>query len=299
MVGEDAVRLGRLLGGAVGDPGLLGHPPHDRLVAVGVEDRADVLQEHGAALETEPGVDVLLRQRRQRAVGGEVVLHEDEVPELEVALAALAVRAAGRVAAAVLGPAVVEDLGARPAGAGIRCLPEVLRARLPDDALARQADVEPALHGDVVLAEAELGIAGEHGRPEPFLREAHVLGHELPGERDRLGLEVVAEREVAEHLEERGVAGGRADVVEIGVLATGAHHLLRGDDARRRRRFGAEEPLLHRLHAGDDEQCRRVVGRRNQRRRRTAKVSLRLEVREKPLAELGGRTHQAIVPGQA
>ena len=124
-----------------------------------------------------------------------------------------------------------------------------------------------------------------------------MLGHELPGERDRLGLEVVAEREVAEHLEERGVTGGRADVVEVGVLATGAHHLLRGDDAQRRRRLGAEEPLLHRLHAGDDEQGRRIVGRRNQGRGGTAKVSLRLEVREKALAELGGRTHQAIVPG--
>ena len=120
-------------------------------------------------------------------VGGEVVLHEDEVPELEVALAALAVRAAVGLAAAVLGAAVVEDLGARAAGAGVGRLPEVLRPRLPDDALARQADIEPALHGDLVLAEPELGIAGEHRRPEPVLGEAHVLGHELPGERDRLG----------------------------------------------------------------------------------------------------------------
>ena len=103
VVGEDSMRLRRLLGVAVVDAGLLRHPSHDRLVAVGVEDRADVLQQHGATLEAEARVDVLLRQRRQRAVRGEVVLHEDEVPELEVALAALAVRAARRVAAAVLG----------------------------------------------------------------------------------------------------------------------------------------------------------------------------------------------------
>ena len=52
------------------------------------------------------------------------------------------------------------------------------------------------------------------------------LGEELPRPRDRLGLEVVAEAEVAEHLEEREVPVGAADVVEVVVLAAGAHALL-------------------------------------------------------------------------
>ena len=43
-------------------------PVHDRLVAVGVEDRVDALQQHRAALQPDARVDVLLRQRRQRAV---------------------------------------------------------------------------------------------------------------------------------------------------------------------------------------------------------------------------------------
>ena len=230
----------------------------------------DVLQEHRSALEAEPGVDVLLRQRSQRPVGRQVELHEDEVPELEVALAALAVGPAGGVAAAVLRPAVVEDLRARPARPRLGRLPEVLGARLTDDALARQPDVEPPSHRDVVLAEAELRIARENRRPESVGREPHVLGDELPGERDRLALEVVAEREVAEHLEERGMARRRADVVEVGVLAARPHDLLGRDDTLRRRLVQAEEPALHRLHPGDDEQRRRVVRRRDQRRRRTA-----------------------------
>ncbi len=127
-----------------------------------------------------------LRQRRQLAVGIEVELHEDEVPELEIALAALAVRAAVGVAAPVLLAAVVEHLGAGAARAGVGRLPEVLGARQPDDALARQADGEPALDGHVVLPEPELGVAGEDRGPEPVGRKAHLLGDELPGERDRL-----------------------------------------------------------------------------------------------------------------
>ena len=46
-----------------------------------------------------------------------------------------------------------------------------------------------------------------------------LLGEELPRERDRLFFEVVAEAEVAEHLEERVVARGDADVLEVVVLA--------------------------------------------------------------------------------
>ena len=53
-----------------------------------------------------------------------------------------------------------------------------------------------------------------------------TLREELPGERDRVLLEVVAEGEVAEHLEERVVARGDADVLEVVVLAADADALL-------------------------------------------------------------------------
>jgi hypothetical protein len=44
-------------------------------------------------------------------------------------------------------------------------------------------------------------------------------------------LEVVAEGEVAEHLEEGVVPGGVADIVEVVVLAAGAHAFLAGGGA--------------------------------------------------------------------
>ena len=249
VVADHAVRLRRLGRAAVRDPRFARDPVHDQLEAVGVEDRLGLLEQHGAALEPHPGVDVLVRERGQRAVRGEVELHEDEVPELEEALAALAARRAVGLAAAVLRAAVVVELGAGPARAGRACRsPEVLGARQPDDPLARNPDSLPAGDRRLVLAEPEPRIAGEDGRPDPVAVEPHLLGRELPGEVDRAVLEVVAEREVSEHLEHRRVPGGQADLVQIGVLAAGAQHLLHGREPRRGRLLRAGEVRLQRLH---------------------------------------------------
>ena len=75
------------------------------------------------------------------------------------------------------------------------------------------------------------------GDSQPVLGEAEIAGDQVPGEFDRERLEIVAEREIAEHLEEGVVARGVADVVEVVVLAAGAHAFLRG--RRRGGRGGA------------------------------------------------------------
>src|SRR5205823_14580491 len=120
-------------------------------------DRADVLDHAGAPLDAEPGVDVLGRQGLERPVGLQVVLHEDEVVELHVAVA-LAAGAAVLAPAAVLGAAVEEDLRARAARARLARLPEVVLAE-PDDALGREADALPRVDCDRVLGQAERRIA--------------------------------------------------------------------------------------------------------------------------------------------
>ncbi len=60
------------------------------------------------------------------------------------------------------------------------------------------------------------------------------VGDELPREANRVALEVVAEREVAEHLEEGVVPRRVAHLLEIVVLAARAHALLRGGARARR-----------------------------------------------------------------
>ena len=121
-----------------------------------------------------------------------------------------------------------------------------------DAALGRHADVlRPDLEGLVVLVVDR--------RPELVFRQLVDLGQELPREADRVALEVVAEAEVAEHLEERVVARGVADVLEVVVLAAGAHAALRGRRAHVRPLFLAEEDVLELDHARVGEEQRRIV----------------------------------------
>ena len=103
----------------------------------------------------------------------------------------------------------------------------------------------------------------------------NTLGDQLPAPRDGVGLEVVAEAEVAQHLEEDEVALGAADVVEVVVLAAGPGALLHADGPLVGRRLVAREVRLERHHAGHREQHRRIVrdeaGRWHDRCARSAK----------------------------
>ncbi len=245
VVGQDAVCLRRLGGVAVGDAGLGRDPLHDQLIAVGVVDRRNLLQDPRASLETEPRVDVLLRERHERAVGLQLVLHEDEVPELEEPLAARAAgQAVGRAAAHLRAPVVV-DLRVGPAGPGAADGPEVLRGGQRHDALGRHADGLPQIDRDLVGPELQLGVTRVDADPEPVPVEPHPLLHELRRELDRTLLEVLPEREVPEHLEEGEVIRVEADLLDVRC----PKDLLHRRRERRRRRLETEEVRHLRLHA--------------------------------------------------
>src|SRR5581483_3694336 len=110
-------------------------------------------------------------------------------------------------------------------------------------------------------------------------------------ERDRTLLEVLPEREVAQHLEEREVIGVEPHLVDVGR----AKALLRRRRQRRRRLLAAEEERHLRLHARGGEERRAVVGARHERGRGAAQVAVLLEVGEKTLANFGARAHRAIL----
>ena len=93
------------------------------------------------------------------------------------------------------------------------------------------------------------------------LRQPEILGDQVPGKLDGLFLEIVSEREIAEHLEEGEMPRGVADIVEVVVLAAGAHALLRRRCARIRARLQPGEDILELHHAGIREHQRRVVAR--------------------------------------
>ena len=128
------------------------------------------------------------------------------------------------------------------------------------------------------------------GDDQPLLRQAEFLGDQVPGELDRAVLEIVAEREVAEHLEEGVVARRVADIVEVVVLAAGAHAFLRGRGLGVGALFEAGEDVLELHHAGIGEHQGRVVAR-HERRRRHHGVAVAREVIEELPPDLVDAAH--------
>ena len=87
---------------------------------------------------------------------------------------------------------------------------------------------------------------------------------QLPGPFDRLGLEVVAERPVPEHLKEGVVVVVTAHVLEVVVLAAGPDALLAVDGAAKTRQCAsgldlAEKDRLELVHSRVGEKERRVI----------------------------------------
>ena len=251
VIGDDAHRGIRLLTGPVVGTGDLLGERHERAKDVGLEVRRDALEDRGDALESHTGVDARLGQRVQGAVFGAVVLHEHEVPVLQIAVA-VAADGAVRAVAPEFGTLVVVELGARPARTGRPRRPEVVLGAHAHDALLREADfIDPDRLGLVVVLEDRdpdaVGIESEH------------VDRVLPGPRGRFGLEVVAETEVAEHLEEGVMASGGADDIDVGR----PNAFLDGRGPREPEALGTEEHRLELNHPGRSEQQGRIV--RNQR----------------------------------
>ncbi len=280
MVGDHPVRgLGLALGL---DPGQLDRRGDQGLEQVDVVVVVHALQHGGDALQAHAGVDGGLGQGQARtAVVELLVLHEHEVPDLDEAVAVLIGRA-GRAARDGLA-VVVEDLRAGTAGAGVAHGPEVVRGGDADDLVVGQA-------GDLLPQPVGLVVLGVDGDQQLVLGQTELLGHQVPGQLDRAFLEVVAEGEVAEHLEEGVVARGVTDVVQVVVLAAGAHRLLRGGRARGGRGLGAGEEVLERHHAGVDEQQGRIV-LRHQRRGRHHQVPGGLVVVQEGAADVVEALH--------
>ena len=284
MIGHDLVaeplRLDRLR--VVADE--RGQALDDRHEQVGAVVRVDALHDRADALEPHPGVDALEGQLGQRPVRGTVELHEDEVPDLEPARAVLGViRHAARSFGKVGAPVVVQ-LAARATGAGVAHAPEVLLVAggdIPpaDEALRRQPDL-------VGPYRTRLLVIGVHGGGDAIARDAELIGQELPGPVDGVALEVIAEAPVAEHLEQRVVAGRPPHLLEVVVLALDAEAELRVHRADVVALLLAGQHALEGCHARVDEQERRVVAR-EQRRRGHAGVAARLEEALVLLADLG------------
>ena len=228
----------------------------DRTDLVGFVHVLDALQDHGEAFHAESGVDVLLGQFAgdvEVDLGADVVdlvLHEDKVPDFDIpgfVRQRTALDAVGRAA-------VVVDLGAGTGRARLAGGPVVVRLAHALDPFGRDAGVlEPKLLGLVVLFVDR--------DPEALGRQAvaavvDARGQQFPRELDGVFLEVVAEGEVAAHLEEGAVARGLADFFDV----AGADALLDAGGPLEGGFLTCGQVRDERDHAGHREQQGRVAG---------------------------------------
>ena len=249
VIGEHTVGDVGLRIAAVGFARFLGKMLNERLKCVRVEERPPLVDHRGEPLEAHAGIDPLLGEGCPHAGLVPVPGDENQVPDLEKAITVLAVRPAVRPPAAVLLAPVVVDLGIGTAGPGWTGGPEVVLVTEPPDPLGRHAGFLPDLETLVVVV-VDAG-------PQPRCFELQLFRQEFPGVGDRLLLEIVAEGEVTQHLEEGQVMAVMTDEVDV----HRAKDLLTRGRARVWRLRLTQKVRLELDHTGDGEQRRRIAER--------------------------------------
>ncbi len=281
VIGAHAARIGLL--------GQLGRRLHQVAQQIDAVVRGHPLHDAGQALEARARVDAGLGQRiehRRPRLEPPLELHEHQVPNLDPAEAFRRLLLTER-ASVDLGPVEPINLRTRPAGPGVAHRPEIVRSSQAHDAIVPEArQLLPQVARLVVGRHAVLTL--EVSEDHALRRQRQILRQELPSEGDGLLLEVIAEREIAEHLEERLVARRRSDLFQIVVLAADADALLTRGGARVRPLLLAREDVLELHHAGVVEHQRRIV-RRNQRGTRHHGVPVPAEVLQKSATDLARR----------
>ena len=268
--------------------GFTGSGSNQLLEQVDLVVAVHVLQDGGQTLQAHAGVHAGRGQRGDGAVLVHLELHEHVVPDLDEAVTVFFRAARGATGDVIA--MVVKDLGARAAGAGVGHHPEVVRfvaAALvvadADHAVGGQADLfRPDVVGFIVL--------GIHRGQQAFFWQLVNLGQQLPGPLQALALEVVAERPVAQHLEEGVVARGVTHVLQVVVLATRPQTGLHRRGAHIAALVGAQEHVLELHHAAVGEHQCGVVARHQRAGRHHGMATLGKKVQES-LADFGHGGH--------
>ena len=226
---------------------------------VGIVVACLALKHHAKAFEAHSGVDVLVREHLQMAVGLAVVLHKDKVPDFDYLVIVGIDEAGSRDTGDFLVAAEVDvDLAGRSARACVSHFPEIVVLVAQKDMVLGHM-LEPGAAGLFVKGCPVLGASLENGRIELAAVDSVHTRKELPCPVDGLGLEIVAEAPVAEHLEHCVVAPVVAHCLEVIVLSADPETLLAVCRTGEYRRRVAEEYVFELVHSGVGEHQRRVV----------------------------------------
>ena len=227
------------------------HMADDPLQQIRVIIGADALHDRADPLKTHAGIHRGLGKRGQGTIGRAVELHENIIPDLHVAVT-VATHGTVRAITAHLRSLIVEYLRAGTAGTGIPHGPEVVFLTKTEDALPRNTLLKVPDIGRLVVVGIDRHIKAS------FI-QAYVLRQELPGIGNGLFLEIVAKREIAEHLEKGVMARRPAHVFKVVVLAPGPYALLRTAGPGVVPLFQPEEAILELVHAGIGKHERGII----------------------------------------
>ena len=214
---------------------------HDVLYGINLEQVVYALHHTSQTFQTHTGINVLVFHFGVVTVAVAVKLAEYQVPNLYIAVA-VAANVAVRLAAALFRSTVKVDLRTRAARTGTM-FPEVILSAQANHVIFGNADLlGPHFKCFVIVF--------ENGNIQLICRHLQHLGEEFPCPGDRLDLEVIAEREVAQHLEISTVACGLTDTLDI----RGTDALLTGRYTGIRRNCLTQEIFFQRCHTRVDEQ---------------------------------------------
>ena len=248
MVGDDAHSDIRLLISPIFDPRERGDSLDHRGEDIGIIVRRLPLHSHTETLEAHPRIDDALRQWLERAIGLTVVLHEDEVPDLDdLGVTLVDQREAIDGFTLFVRADVDMDLRARTARALITHLPEVVVLIPVDDALGWQVLCPD--RGSLVITLKAFGRSPFEDRHiEALGGEVEYLSQIFPSPVNSFVLEVIPEGPVPKHLKHRVVVRIMAHLLEVVVLTAYAKALLRVRHAAMLDLGIAEDNILELVH---------------------------------------------------
>ena len=289
VVGDHAQRLVVQVGAA----GFTRRGFDQRVKNVDLVVAVNVLQDGGQTLEPHARVHARCGQRRDGTGFVHVELHEHVVPNLDEAVTVF-IGAAGGTTGNV-GTVVVKNLRARTARSGVGHHPEVvglvataLVVTNADDAVfCLDALRRPARFDENALPNGMGFIVFQVHRGVKLVGGQLVdLGQQLPRPLQRLALEIVTKRPVAQHLEKGVMAGGVAHVFQVVVLATGPQAGLHGRGAHIGALVRAQKHIFELDHARVGEHQSGIVAG-HQGAGRHHGMTLGLKKVQKGLADIG------------
>ena len=206
---------------------------HNILNCIDLKEVVNSLSDTGKSFKSHTCINIGMSKRSVIVVTVVFKLSENEVPELDKSVALTADVTVGTAAAVFLSPVVV-NLGTGAAGT-CAVLPEVILLAEAYHMTLTNADfLCPDVVGLVVVKiDADIELFGIH---------FHYFGAEFPCPAYSVTLEIIAEREIAEHLEISSVTCSLADIFNIG----SSDALLTSCNPRSRRSDLSREILFHR-----------------------------------------------------